>query len=90
MDDSMKLSVPDSVMLAEATGEMVLLNTATGSFFGVDQVGCRFWECLVSVGSFKGALEMLVNEYEVDIQTLREDLEQFVRILTEVGLINLE
>ena len=39
-------TISDDVVAREVGGEMVLLDLASGQYFGLDTVGGRFWELL--------------------------------------------
>lgn len=82
-----KLNVPENVMLAEADGEMVLLNTLTGQVFGLDSIGCRFWEHITTSKTYENTLECLLNEFDVMPEKLQVDFKEFIAKLEKVGLI---
>ena len=47
------LAVPDDVIFRELDGEAILLNLATGMYFGLDQVGTRLWALITESGSLR-------------------------------------
>ncbi len=81
------IRVPKSVLSQELTGEMVLLNLDTGTYFGLDPVGTRIWHLFEQGRSIKATYEAVLEEYEVDRQQLTRDLLRFVNALNEQGLI---
>lgn len=78
---------PDDVLIRDLGGESVLLNLASESYFGLDEVGTRMWAALANSPSIEAAFGMLLAEYDVEAEQLRADLTAFLRELTEAGLI---
>lgn len=87
LDPSATFTVPESVLSREVAGETVILDTAGGTYFGLDEVGTRIWE-LLRDGRTVGETETaLLEQYEVEPAELRRDLERLVRELLEQGLL---
>lgn len=85
----MRASTPTEVVTRQLDGELVLLNLDTETYFGLDEVGTRMWEVLCSSSSVEEAYQKLVEEYDVDSATLRNDLESLLSQLVESGLLEL-
>ena len=83
----MHLRISDDVVFRDLAGEAVLLNLATGTYFGLDPVGTRVWQLIGEDGTTETVLEALLAEYEVDEGTLRSDVEALIRALLEKGLL---
>jgi hypothetical protein len=83
-----KVSMPDGVLIRELDGEAVLLNLNSESYFGLDAVGTRMWAVLMESPSIQAAYEILLGEYEVEPESLRKDLSDFVEKLATAGLID--
>ena len=66
--------VADAVVSRELDNETVLLNLDTGIYFGLDPVGANIWRLIVQHGSLARVLEAMLEEYEVEPQTLERDL----------------
>ena len=82
-----RLTVPPQVMSRLVGDETVLLDLASGVYFGLDGVGKRIWES-VSEGSILGETTMvIVGEYEVDEAQAQADVLAFVSDLLERGLL---
>lgn len=84
----MKLTVPDDVMFRVLGDEAVLLNLATGTYFGLDDVGTRMWQLMSEHGSTDKVIEALMDEYEVDEALLQSDLNKLIKNLVDNGLVN--
>jgi hypothetical protein len=79
------------VVWRDVDGEIVLLNVATGQYFGLDEVGSRVWMMLEQDGEAGTALttlqERVVAEFDVDGPTALTDLTALVRQLMEQQLV---
>jgi hypothetical protein len=74
-------------MVRKVGEESVLLDLKTERYLGLDDVSARFWDLLTSGGSIQLAYETLLNEFEVDPERLRKDVDDFVQELSELGLV---
>jgi hypothetical protein len=87
---TMRVSVPEHVLVRQIEGESVLLNINNERYFGLDKVGTRMWATLISADSIQTAYEALMREYEVDPEQLRQDLQVLIQKLVENGLIEVD
>ena len=83
----MHLRISENVVFRDLAGEVVLLNLATGAYFGLDLVGTRVWQLIGEHGATETVLEALLAEYEVEEETLRSDVDALIRALLEKGLL---
>lgn len=70
----MRLRIADHVVCRNLANESVLLNLDTGTYFGLDAVGTRFWNLLAEHGSSATAIDTLLTEYDVDAPRLQKDV----------------
>ena len=84
------LAVPDDVIFRELDGEAIILNLATGIYFGLDEVGTRVWALATASGSLRHAVEVMAGEYDVDRQALERDVLELAGGLLEKGLIQVK
>lgn len=89
IDFSKRVVVPDTVIIRRLDDESVILDLATESYFGLDDVGATMWACVVAADSIEAACAALLNEYEVEPEQLRADLADFLEQLVEKGLLEL-
>jgi hypothetical protein len=82
--------IPKDVMFHDVSGEAVILDTATGKYYGLDEVGTRMWALLAEHGCLEPAYRALLDEYDVDEQRLRADLLQLVDTLAAKGLVKVD
>ena len=81
------MHISDDVVHRDLAGETVLLNLATGTYFGLDAVGTRIWHLFVEQGSREKVIEALLAEYEVSEDRLRRDLDALIEKLQDKGLL---
>ena len=82
-----KLRATPDTLINLIEGESVLLNLKSESYFGLDEMGTEMWTALTTSDSIEAAYEKLLGEYEVEPDTLRNDLSALVAQLTEKGLL---
>lgn len=70
--------------------EMVLLDTSTGSYFGLNPVGSAIWEGLVQGEPLAGIVAALSRRFDVDRETCERDVLRLAGELVERGLATLE
>jgi hypothetical protein len=74
---------------SDLAGEVVVLNLATGVYYGLEGVGARVWGLLrepITVGTI---VETLLAEYEIDRETCRRDVEELLERLASERMIEL-
>jgi hypothetical protein len=81
------ISVSSDVMVRKVGEESVLLDLKTERYLGLDDVSARFWDLLTSGGSIQSAYDTLVEEFEVEPERLRNDLDDFIQELIQFGLV---
>ena len=86
MDLETKLSIPPQVMSRLVGDETVLLDLASGVYFGLDGVGKRIWESVAVSNTLDEAVEVIVAEYKVEETQAQADVIAFANQLIERGL----
>ena len=82
-----RLILPADVLISDVDGESVLLNLNSERYFGLDEVGTRMLSLLTTSTSIQTAYEALLEEYEVENETLRHDLADLIDRLVDQGLL---
>ena len=82
-----RVNIPDDVLISNLQEESVILNLDSERYFGLDAVGTRILSVLTTSDSIEDAYNMLVQEYDVDGQVLRQDLLALVEDLVDKGLV---
>lgn len=68
--------------------ETVLLDLASGIYFGLDPVGSRIWSLIESPRPISEIRDELLKEYEVDETTCENEVLRFLNQAAERGLID--
>jgi len=87
---SKKVKISPDVLSQEVCGETVLLDLKNESYFGLDEVGTRIWQLLQEKGDTDYVSEKILEEYDVQEDQLRNDIEGLIGKLVEEGLIEIE
>jgi hypothetical protein len=82
-----RVRIPDCVMFQRVDTEMAVVNTDTGVYFGLDEVGTRAWELLAEDGRLQAVAERMLAEFDVEPQRLEADLLRLVDELLANGLV---
>lgn len=72
---------------ADLDGEKVMMNLDKGEYFMMNEVGSRIWEIVERNISVKSIIEVLQSEYEVDEETCKETVVEFLGRLKNADLI---
>ena len=87
MTPETKLSIPPQVMSRLVDDETVLLDLASGMYFGLDGVGKRIWESVSEGNSLADTAAVITSEYEVEEEQALKDVIAFASDLVERGLL---
>jgi hypothetical protein len=82
-----RVRVPDDVLISNLQEESVILNLDSERYYGLDNVGTRFLSILNASESIEAAYEVLCDEYDVDAQSLRQDLLALIENLLQQGIL---
>ena len=83
------VTVLPEVVFKELRGEAVLLDLASGIYFGLDETSTRLWQLLSSHGSLRRAFDDMLAEFDVEPDRLQRELIDFVAELTRRRLVSL-
>jgi hypothetical protein len=85
-----KVSIPAQVMARQVGEETVILDLASGTYFGLDLVGARVWELLSEGRAPNAVCETMLVEYDVSRDEIERDLSELLDALVDKGLIRSE
>lgn len=88
MNLSDKIELSSDVVSREVGSETMLLNLASGTYFGLDPVGARFWQLLEEGRTAAEARDVILNEYDVEPALLERDLEALIGDFVSHGLVS--
>lgn len=82
-----QLVIPPDVMSQEVSGETVLLNLKSETYFGLDELGTRIWQLLLDHQGTLSIVDTLLKEYDVNRKTLETDVTRLLDDLLAAGLL---
>jgi len=82
-----KVTIADTVFAQEVDSEMVILDTASEEYFGLDEMGVVIWQHLNETGSLQKVYDVMREVYEVDDEQLKADICRFVQELVDAKLV---
>jgi len=82
-----RLSIPPQVMSRLVGDETVLLDLASGIYFGLDGVGKQIWESVADGCSIGEIASVIVAEYDIDEAQAQADVIQFASELLDRSLL---
>ena len=83
------VEIPPQVMTRTVGEEVVILDLATGTYFGLDPVGARMWELMGEGKTLDEVCGVMLNEYEVSREELERDTLRLAEELNGQGLIQI-
>jgi hypothetical protein len=86
---SSRVRVVKDVVSRNLDGESVLLNLATGTYFGLDPVGTEIWEALEKGASLPEIAAAITADFEVSSEQCESDLLELVRKLENEKLVEI-
>jgi ornithine carbamoyltransferase len=89
MNLSQKITIPQTVLAQIVDDEMVLLETKSEHYFGLDIIGTIMWKQLEKEQNLEKLKQYMLNHYEVEEAQLMQDLETFLSHLAENQLIEI-
>ena len=87
IENNKRFTVSKDVLFQEVSGETVLLDLDSESYFGLDEVGTRIWTLLNEGKTAVEMVDVLLEEYEVERETLEGDVRDLLTALIEAGLL---
>lgn len=85
--DLNKVIVSPEVLFQKLGDEAVLLHLQTEEYFGLNEVGARFWEIISQENRTNNALETLLTEFDVEKAIIKADLEALIHDLIKEKLL---
>ena len=83
------VKIPDPVMARAVGDELVILDLASGAYFGLDGVGMLVWHALSAGKSLAETCAAVLDEYEVARESIEADIVALVEDLVAKGLVEI-
>jgi hypothetical protein len=82
---------PSPQAVFQATGPTsVILNLSTEKYYGLDEIGTRFWQLMEQHRRFGPVFDQMLREYDVEADRLEADLERLIAHLLVHRLLHLD
>jgi hypothetical protein len=88
IDDETPLVRLDEPLTAQVDGETVMFHPAAGSYFVLGAVGTRVWDLLSQRSSVAEICATLRGEFDIDAETCRRDVLEFVNEMHRKRLVS--
>ena len=89
IDASAPVARSQTAVSCELSQEAVILDLASGVYFGLDSVGARIWQILEKPRSIHEIRDALLGEYKVDAAVCEQSVARFVNELLSKGLLEI-
>lgn len=86
---SKQVQLSEDALFQEIGGEAVILDLATSTYFGLNQVGARCWQLLQDQKDMTAIYQQLLQEYDVEATRLEQDLQDLLNQLGAAGLVKI-
>ena len=88
MNLSDKITIPAQVVARQVGEETVILDLASGTYFGLDATGARIWQLMVEGKTLAEICEVMLAEYEVSREAIESDVLDLAEDLCAKQLIS--
>lgn len=86
---SNKLTIPGTVMARQVGDELVILDLASGTYFGLDPLGTHIWQMIAQGRTLPEICDGITREYQVERADFERDLAALIADLDSHGLVKL-
>jgi hypothetical protein len=84
-----KVTIPAQVMARQVGEETVILDLASGTYFGLDPVGGRIWQSMSEGRTLAEVCAAMLAEYEVTPEDIERDVLRLAEELRAKQLIDI-
>lgn len=81
------VTLSPEALFQEVSGEIVILDLKSESYFGLDEVGARIWKLIEEHGELQQVFDVMLEEYEVEPDQLEVDINNLLAELSKSGLV---
>ena len=82
------IKLNESVRKCSLDGEIVLLDSGSGSYFGLNEVGSRMLELALRSEDRDSSIRTLADEFDADEATIGKDFDEILAALSSKKLIS--
>lgn len=82
--------VASDQLSSDLSGEVVILNLKSGTYYGLNTMGARIWNLLQQPKAVDELQKILLDEYEVEVDRCESDLQALLQELAANGLVEVK
>lgn len=80
----------DSFLAETVDGELIILNKQSGTYYTIDGIGDELWQELQEPVSIDELVDSVCNNYNIDPDDSRDDIQSFVSQLLAAELVEIQ
>lgn len=84
-----RLKAIEGHLFSEMKGEGVILSLKNGKYYGVNAVGASIWKAIQSSATLQEIESSVMQEYEVDELTCRQEVLSFLKKMVKEELVEI-
>lgn len=84
----MSYRIPETVLMREVSGELVMLDMHTEKYFALDEIGAHIVTGLRDNEAVREITAKLASEYDADPAQIEQDVEALIAQLIDKGLVD--
>lgn len=86
-DGTMKIKRSDKAVCRIIDGEVVILIPEESVLYALGGCGSRIWELIEKEISVSDLVDVICDEYEVELERAKEDIDEFINNLRKLNLV---
>ncbi len=87
MNFTEKMTIPSTIFMQTIDNEMIILDTKSENYFGLDSMGTVMWEQLSRDSSIEVLVHYMLEHYDVEENIVKQDISVFIKNLVKNELI---
>lgn len=88
MNLDVSVTIPQDVMARTVGDETVILDLASGTYYGLDPVGARIWQLMAAGQTLTQVCDVMLAEYNVTRENIERDMLALVQTLLDKRLVS--
>lgn len=80
--------IPSRIIWSDVVGQLALLDSESGNYFGLDETGSAIWRNLTEGKNVETIVDSLMQRYEGDFDSITRDVIDLLTQLLDSHLIN--
>ena len=87
---SQKVTLSQAALSQEVSGETVILDLGSESYFGLNEAGTRIWQLLQEGKGLQQVFDTMLAEFEVEPEQLERDITALLEELVQAELATVD